>query len=73
MKNDIQIILTKVLLTVGTVGMGIEFLRDLELIFSVLLKFISIVSFVIVIVINLPKFVKTVNTYLKRNAKKRNG
>jgi hypothetical protein len=71
MKNDIQIIATKLLLTVGAVGMGIEFLKDLELIFSVLLKFISIVSFVIVIVINLPKFVKTVNTYLKRNAKKR--
>ena len=69
MKNDLQIIATKLLLTVGTVGMGIQFLKDLELIFSVLLKFISIISFVIVIVINYPKFVKTVKTYLKKSRK----
>lgn len=64
MKQDLQILFTKLLLTVGTVGMGIELLKDLELIFSVLLKFVSIVSFVIVIVINYPKFVKTIKTYL---------
>ena len=69
MKNEAQIMFTKLLLTVGAVGMGIEMLKDLELIFSVLLKFVSIISFIIVIVINFPKFAKTIRTYINKYKK----
>jgi len=63
-KNEI---FTKVLLTVGTVGMGVEMLKDVELIFSIILKFVSIVSFIIVIVINYPKFRLRLKDYFKNN------
>jgi len=58
MKHDaMQILLTKVFLTIGTVAGGtVSILKDLDLIFGILLKFISIISFIIVIVINMPAF-----------------
>jgi ABC-type antimicrobial peptide transport system permease subunit len=58
MKHDaMQILLTKVFLTVGTVAGGtVSVLKDLDLIFGLILKFVSIISFVIVIVINMPNF-----------------
>ena len=70
MKNEVQILLTKVFLLSGTVGgLGLQALKDADLILGLLLKGFSIVSFVVVIVINWPKFVKTIKTYTKKSAK----
>lgn len=62
MKEQGQILTTKVFLLLGTLSGGyIQLLEDLDLIFGTVLKFVSVVSFVIVIVINLPKFVEIIN------------
>ena len=66
-KHEITTVFTKVLLTVGTVGMGYEMLRDVELIFSIVLKFVSIISFVIVIIINYPKLKIRLKDYFRNN------
>ena len=66
-KHEITTVFTKVLLTVGTIGMGYEMLRDVELIFSIVLKFVSIISFVIVIIINYPKLKIRLKDYFRNN------
>jgi len=68
-KNDIQIFFTKILLTIGTIGVGMDVFKNLEIVFSVVLKFISIISFLMVIIINYPKFVKTIKIFLKKTRK----
>ena len=66
-KHEITTVFTKVLLTVGTIGMGYEMLRDVELIFSIVLKFVSIISFLIVIIINYPKLKIRLKDYFRNN------
>lgn len=68
MKNDgFNILLTKLFLLTGTVGASwLKFAKDMDLILGLALKLISIISFLIVIIINLPAFVKTIKTYAKK-------
>jgi len=66
MKNELSIMLTKLLLTIGLVtGATGELLDQIDLIMGIVLKGLSIISFIIVISINWNKFIRTVKTWLK--------
>jgi hypothetical protein len=58
--------LTKILLTVGTfTGATTKILQDLDLLADLVLKFVSIVSFIVVIIINMPKLRQTIKDWVK--------
>lgn len=66
-QDTITILLTKIFLIAGSLGAtSVQLIKDLDLIGGVVLKYISILSFMIVIVINLPKFFKTLKIYVKK-------
>ena len=64
--------MTKLFFTLGAATGGYQFLEELDLIFGILLKGISIVSFLIVIIINWPKLkerVKEIIASIKSSGK----
>lgn len=66
MKNNYDILLTKVFLSIATAtGATVKLLQDADLILGLVLKIVSIVSFVIVIALNLPKLIKMIKLGFK--------
>ena len=66
MRNELTIMLTKLLLTIGLItGATGELLDQIDLILGMILKTLSIISFVIVITINWSKFITTIKDWLK--------
>jgi len=55
---------TKLGIILGSTTLGLT-LADIDLIMAIVLKGVSIISFVIVIVINLPKFIDKVKGFFK--------
>lgn len=67
MKDSYDILLTKVFLTVASItGVSTNILQDADLILGIVLKVISIMSFVIVIALNLPKLIKMIKLGFKK-------
>ena len=64
--QDYTVLPTKLGIILGSATLGLT-LTDLDLIMAIVLKGVSIISFIIVIVINLPKFWNAVKTYFKWN------
>lgn len=62
--QDYTILPTKLGIILGSATLGLT-LADIDLILAIVLKGVSIISFVIVIVINLPKFWDKVKNMLK--------
>lgn len=66
MRNELTIMLTKLLLAIGLItGATGELLDQIDLILGMILKTLSIISFVIVITINWSKFITTIKDWLK--------
>lgn len=65
MRDSIQLLLTKIGIFLGSFTFGLQ-LADLDLILSLILKSVSIVSFLIVIVINWGTFVEKVKGVFKK-------
>jgi len=67
MKNHYDIFLTKIFLTIASItGVSTNILQDVDLLFGIILKFISIISFLIVITINLPKLFRIIKIWLEK-------
>lgn len=63
--NGLDILATKILLTVGTfTGATTKIIEDLNLLAELALKLVSIISFLIVIIINMPKLRQTIKDWL---------
>lgn len=54
---------TKFFLLIGSVAYTTQMLQDIDLIAGIVLKMVSIVSFVVVIAINLPKLIEKIKQY----------
>lgn len=64
--NGLDILLTKIFLTIATAtGATLKLLQDADLILGLLLKIVSIISFTIVIALNLPKLKKMIRIFFK--------
>lgn len=67
MKQHLQIYLTKLFLMLGTLtGTSLQIFKDLDLIFGVILKLVSIISFIIVIIINWERFAVKIRKIFKK-------
>jgi len=66
MNEHQQILTTKLGLIIGSVT-GTLTLADIDLIMAILLKFVSIISFIIVIALNIPKLYHKIKNW--RNGK----
>lgn len=67
MKNHYDILLTKVFLIIASVtGISTGLLQEADLILGIMLKIISIISFIIVIGLNLPKLIRLLKVLIKR-------
>jgi hypothetical protein len=55
---------TKLGIMLGSATLGLT-LTDVDLILAIILKSVSIISFIIVIVINLPKFIDKLKTFFR--------
>lgn len=64
MPHNQEIITTKISLLLGTITAGLG-LADLDLLLSVALKAVSIISFVIVIALNVDKLIKKIKDWTK--------
>jgi hypothetical protein len=62
--QDYTIMPTKLGIILGSATLGLT-LTDIDLILAIVLKGVSIISFVIVIVINMPKFIDKIKKFFK--------
>ena len=63
--QDYTILPTKLGIILGSATLGLT-LADIDLILAIILKGVSIISFIIVIVINLPKFWEKIKLWTLR-------
>lgn len=65
--NGLDILMTKIFLTIATAtGATVKILQDVDLILGLILKLVSIISFIVVIALNLPKLIKMIKIGLKK-------
>ena len=65
MKNEFTIFLTKLLIPLAVLtGAGGELLDQIDLLMGIVLKGLSIISFIIVITINWNKFIRTIKVWI---------
>ena len=62
--HDYTIMPTKLGIILGSTTFGLT-LTEMDLVFAIVLKGVSIISFLIVIVINAPKFIERVKSFFK--------
>jgi len=60
-----DILLTKIFLLVGAATGTLDALKEADLIMGMVLKGVSIISFLVVIGLNLPKLIRMIKIYLK--------
>ena len=70
-QDGLNILLTKLFLFVGSAtGLTVNFWQEADLVLGVILKFVSIISFIIVIMLNLPKLRRKIKIWLSVKARK---